>query len=226
MAGPPRAARRHDAMSHLDHLHTFIEAYRLIFAGRRTPGHDPAGSVPAHPGAGSLRRQAVVPAAGARRHPTDAAHELARAVGPMLDGLQARLASYKLGGDLSGTLHIAGPADFIAARLADGLAPLGARPADPRAHRQPRTHLRPARRRQRRPGRHRVPARRARAWLRQTAHRAVPAGARARAGGQPGQARPGRRTGIAAPHRLRRGPAPGATCLERDVPLPPPCRRP
>ena len=42
----------------------------------------------------------------------------------MLDGLQARLASYKLGGDLSGTLHIAGPADFIAARLADGLAPL------------------------------------------------------------------------------------------------------
>ena len=56
--------------------------------------------------------------------PTDAAHELARAVGPMLDGLQARLASYKLGGDLSGTLHIAGPADFIAARLADGLAPL------------------------------------------------------------------------------------------------------
>ena len=89
--GPPRAARRHDAMSHLDHLHTFIEAYRLSFlAGRRTPGHDPAGSVPAHPGAGSLRRQAAVPAAGARRHPTDAAHELARAVGPMLDGLQAR----------------------------------------------------------------------------------------------------------------------------------------
>ena len=109
-------------MSHLDHLHTFIEAYRLSSfsrAAERLGMTQPAAS---------LHIQALEAFVGKplflRRArgvtPTDAAHELARAVGPMLDGLQARLASYKLGG----TLHIAGPADFIAARLADGLAPL------------------------------------------------------------------------------------------------------
>ncbi|MBR8656927.1 LysR family transcriptional regulator [Achromobacter sp. Marseille-Q0513] len=123
-------------MSHLDHLHTFIEAYRLSSfsrAAERLGMTQPAAS---------LHIQALEAFVGKplflRRArgvtPTDAAHELARAVGPMLDGLQARLASYKLGGDLSGTLHIAGPADFIAARLADGLAPLMAQGLRIRVH--------------------------------------------------------------------------------------------
>ncbi|QXH34610.1 substrate-binding domain-containing protein [Pseudomonas muyukensis] len=52
----------------------------------------------------------------------------------MLDGLESRLASYRLSGELGGTVHIAGPSDFIYSRIASGLAPLVAQGLKIRLH--------------------------------------------------------------------------------------------
>lgn len=113
-------------MSHLDHLRTFIEAYRLKSFSRAAEQlgiTQPAASMhvqalEAFVGKPLFVRRARGVAA------TEAADELARAVGPMLDGLETKLASYRLGGDLGGTLHIAGPSDFIYSKIAAGLEPL------------------------------------------------------------------------------------------------------
>lgn len=113
-------------MSHLNHLRTFIEAYRLLSFSRA------AESLGLTQPAVSLHVQALEALVGkplfVRRArgvtATEAAHELARDVGPMLDGLELRLASYQPGAGPGGTVHIAGPPDFIYARLAAGLAPL------------------------------------------------------------------------------------------------------
>lgn len=113
-------------MSHLDHLRTFIEAYRLQSFSRA------AQSLGMTQPAASLHIQALEAFVGkplfVRRArgvtATEAADELARAIGPMLDGLEMRMASYRMSGELGGTVHIAGPSDFIDARVATGLAPL------------------------------------------------------------------------------------------------------
>lgn len=113
-------------MSHLDHLRTFIEAYRLRSfsrAAERLGITQPAASMhiqalEAFTGKPLFIRRARGVTA------TEAADELARAVGPMLDGLEMKLASYRLGAEPGGTVHIAGPSDFIYARIAAGLAPL------------------------------------------------------------------------------------------------------
>ncbi|HEP9100159.1 TPA: LysR family transcriptional regulator [Pseudomonas aeruginosa] len=113
-------------MSHLDHLRTFIEAYRLqSFSkaaerlGMTQPGASThIQSLEAFVGKPLFVRRARGVTA------TEAADELAHAIGPMLDGLEMQLASYRLGGDLGGTVHIAGPSDFLYAKLATGLAPL------------------------------------------------------------------------------------------------------
>jgi DNA-binding transcriptional LysR family regulator len=113
-------------MSHLDHLRTFIEAYRLQSFSRA------AESLGMTQPAASLHIQALESFVGkplfVRRArgvtATEAADELARAVGPMLDGLEMRMASYRTGGESGGTVHIAGPSDFIYSRIAAGLAPL------------------------------------------------------------------------------------------------------
>ncbi|AFQ47778.1 LysR family transcriptional regulator [Burkholderia cepacia] len=113
-------------MSHLDHLRTFIEAYRLRSFSRA------AESLGMTQPAASLHIQALETLVGKPlfvRHargvmPTEAADELARAIGPMVDGLEMRMASYRSGGALGGTVHIAGPSDFLFSRIATGLAPL------------------------------------------------------------------------------------------------------
>ncbi|MCU7645924.1 LysR family transcriptional regulator [Pseudomonas piscis] len=113
-------------MSHLDHLRTFIEAYRLQSFSRAAQALGMT-----QPGA-SLHIQALEAFVGkplfVRRSrgvtATEAADELARAIGPMLDGLEMRMASYRQSDELSGTVHIAGPSDFIHGKLASGLAPL------------------------------------------------------------------------------------------------------
>lgn len=113
-------------MSHLDHLRTFIEAYRLQSFSRAAQALGMT-----QPGA-SLHIQALEAFVGkplfVRRSrgvtATEAADELARAIGPMLDGLEMRMASYRLGDEMSGSVHIAGPSDFIHGKLASGLAPL------------------------------------------------------------------------------------------------------
>ncbi len=113
-------------MSHLDHLRTFLEAYRLKSfsrAAERLGITQPAASLhvqalEAFVGKPLFLRRARGVSATAE------ADELARSVGPMLDGLERKLASYRLGGELGGTVHIAGPSDFIYAKLATGLSPL------------------------------------------------------------------------------------------------------
>lgn len=113
-------------MSHLDHLRTFLEAYRLKSFSRAAEQlgiTQPAASqhvqaLEAFVGKPLFLRRARGVSATAE------ADELARSVGPLLDGLELKLASYRLGGELGGTIHIAGPSDFICARLAIGLAPL------------------------------------------------------------------------------------------------------
>ncbi len=113
-------------MSHLDHLRTFIEAYRLQSFSRA------AESLGMTQPAASLHIQALETFMGKRlfvRRPrgvtaTEAADELARAIGPMLDGLEMRIASYRMGGEVGGTVHIAGPSDFIYSKIMTGLAPL------------------------------------------------------------------------------------------------------
>lgn len=52
----------------------------------------------------------------------------------MLDGLEMRMASYRLGGEMGGTVHIAGPSDFIYSRITAGLAPLMAQGFQIRVH--------------------------------------------------------------------------------------------
>lgn len=123
-------------MSHLDHLRTFIEAYRHQSFSRAA---QKLGMT--QPGV-SLHIQALEAFVGkplfVRRArgvtPTEAADELARAVGPMLDGLEMRLASYRLGTELGGTVHVAGPPDFINSTLAPSLAALMAQGFRVRVH--------------------------------------------------------------------------------------------
>lgn len=123
-------------MSHLDHLRTFIEAYRLKSFSRA------AESLGMTQPAASLHIQALETFVGrplfVRRArgvaATEAADELARAIGPMLDGLEMRMASYRMSGELGGTVHIAGPSDFIYSRIAAGLAPLVAQGFRIRVH--------------------------------------------------------------------------------------------
>lgn len=113
-------------MSHLDHLRTFIEAYRLQSFSRA------AESLGMTQPAASLHIQALEAFVGkplfVRRargvSATEVADELARAVGPMLDALEMRMASYRMGTELGGIVHIAGPSDFIHFKLAASLAPL------------------------------------------------------------------------------------------------------
>ncbi|CBJ40461.1 transcriptional regulator, LysR family (plasmid) [Ralstonia solanacearum CMR15] len=123
-------------MSHLDHLRTFIEAYRLKSFSRAAE----------HLGitqpAASMHIQALETFVGkplfVRRArgvtATEAADELARAAGPMLDGLERQLAAYRLGGDTGGTIHLVGPSDFIDSKMAAGLAPLMAQGVRIRIH--------------------------------------------------------------------------------------------
>lgn len=113
-------------MSHLDHLRTFLEAYRLKSFSRA------AERLGITQPAASLHMQALEAFVGKplflRRargvNATAEADELARSVGPLLDGLERKLASYRPGGELGGSIYIAGPSDFIYAKLATGLAPL------------------------------------------------------------------------------------------------------
>ncbi|CAB3774956.1 LysR family transcriptional regulator [Paraburkholderia humisilvae] len=113
-------------MSHLTHLRTFLDAYRLKSFSRAAT----------HLGitqpAASLHVQALEALIGKPLFArcargvvaTEAADELARSVGPLLDGLETKLASYKTGSALGGAIHIAGPADFIGSCVASGLTRL------------------------------------------------------------------------------------------------------
>lgn len=113
-------------MSHLTHLRTFLEIYRarsITRAAQHLGITQPAAS---------LHVQALETLVGRPLflrqprgvEPTDAADELARAVAPYLDGLEARIAALRPGQAQGGTVHLAGPADFIHCQLAPHLGPL------------------------------------------------------------------------------------------------------
>lgn len=113
-------------MSHLTHLRTFLEVYRV-----RSISQAAVNLGITQPTA-SLHIQAIETFVGKPlfiRQPrgvtsTVAADELARSVAPHLDGLEMKLATYRLGQTEGGTVHIVGPSDFIHNRLSSSLAAL------------------------------------------------------------------------------------------------------
>lgn len=113
-------------MSHLTHLRTFLEVYRLRSMSKaavRLGMTPPAASqhiqsLEALTGKPLFVRQARGVAA------TEAADELARSIAPHIDGLEMKLATLRPGGVNGGTVHIVGPSDFIHYCLAPRLAPL------------------------------------------------------------------------------------------------------
>ncbi|MBS0849011.1 LysR family transcriptional regulator [Citrobacter sp. JGM124] len=113
-------------MSHLTHLRTFLEVYRV-----RSISQAALNLAITQPTA-SLHIQAIELFVGKPlfiRQPrgvtsTAAADELARSVAPHLDSIEMKLATYRLGQAEGGTVHIVGPSDFIHNRLASSLATL------------------------------------------------------------------------------------------------------
>ncbi|MGU7774296.1 LysR family transcriptional regulator [Burkholderia sp. MR1-5-21] len=113
-------------MSHLTHLRTFLDAYRLKSFSKA------AEQLGITQPAASMHIQALEALVGKplfiRRArgvlPTEAADELARSVAPYLDGLEMKLASYRSGAMPGGTIHVVGPSDFICSHVAAALAPL------------------------------------------------------------------------------------------------------
>jgi len=116
-------------MISLDLLRTFLAVYRLgsvTKAAAQLSITQPAASGRLQALENSLRRPLFV-RAGRRLSPTAAAHDLARAIGPYLDGLEAVVSSTLVhGSKLAGTVHLGGPAEFMSARVLPALAQLGA----------------------------------------------------------------------------------------------------
>lgn len=113
-------------MSHLTHLRTFIEAYRT---GSLSRAAEHLGIT--QPTA-TLHIQALEALVGKplfiRRsrgvEGTVAADELARSVSPLLDGLELKISSLRAGSATGGTVHLAGPPDFVHSSMAASLVPL------------------------------------------------------------------------------------------------------
>jgi DNA-binding transcriptional LysR family regulator len=114
-------------MSHLTHLRTFLEAYRLRSfskAAERIAITQPAASQHIQ-ALESLTGKPLFVRSARGVTPTAAADELARAVAPFLDGLEQKLATFRTSSEsAAGTVHIAGPGDFIHSELGWRLAPM------------------------------------------------------------------------------------------------------
>lgn len=113
-------------MDRLTQLRTFLETYRagsLTRAAQRLGITQPAAS-------GHLRSledfmgKTLFERRARGMAPTAAGDDLARAVAIHLDAIDARLGALKAGAELEGTVHIAGPAEFLSARVAPLLVPL------------------------------------------------------------------------------------------------------
>lgn len=116
-------------MNHLIYLRTFLDAYRagsLTRAAQRLGITQPAAS--AH--IASLETMLGKPlfirqARGVE--PTPAADDLARSIATNLDGIEATIvAAQARSAQLTGTVHLAGPAEYLSLRVAPALAPLTA----------------------------------------------------------------------------------------------------
>jgi len=114
-------------MAYLDHLRTFLTIYRVgSISGAAQVLHLTQPSVSNH--LKMLEHQIGKPlfvrqARGVRATPTGT--HLARRVEPMIDGLETAYRSVRKDSiDLSGIVHIGGPAEFMAARLLPSLSEL------------------------------------------------------------------------------------------------------
>ncbi|SDN03268.1 LysR family transcriptional regulator [Ensifer sp. YR511] len=114
-------------MNQLVYLRTFLDAYRsgsLTRAATRLGITQPAASAHIQSlentfGKALFTRQARGVA------PTAAADDLARAIAPHLDALEASFDTLRLrSGSVQGTVHIAGPAEFLSVRLVPMILPL------------------------------------------------------------------------------------------------------
>lgn len=114
-------------MNHLLYLRTFLETYRagsLTRAAERLGITQPAASghlsaLEAMLGKPLFLRQAR----GVK--PTPAADDLARSIAANLDGIEVTMGAAKArSSQLTGTVHLVGPAEYLSARIAPALAPL------------------------------------------------------------------------------------------------------
>lgn len=114
-------------MNDLVFLRTFLETYRagsLTRAAARLGITQPAAS--AHLAALETMLGKPLFLRQARGvSPTPAADDLAQRVAANLDGLEATMAAARVrSGELAGTVHLTGPAEYLSARIAPALAPL------------------------------------------------------------------------------------------------------
>lgn len=114
-------------MSHLVQMRTFLEVYRsgsISKAADRLAMTQPAASAHVRALEAVLEKPLFVRTARGV-DPTPAAHELARVIGAPLDAIEAGLGAFKARSSiLSGTIRIAGPAEFLGHRVAPRLAGL------------------------------------------------------------------------------------------------------
>jgi len=114
-------------MNQLVYLRTFLDAYRsgsLTRAANRLGITQPAASAHIQSLESSFGK-ALFNRVARGVLPTAAADDLARAIAPHLDALDSSLEVLKLrSGTMQGTLHIAGPAEFVSAQLLQTVVPL------------------------------------------------------------------------------------------------------
>lgn len=114
-------------MNQLVYLRTFLDAYRsgsLTRAANRLGITQPAASAHIQSLEASFGKALFIRQARGVA-PTAAADDLARAIAPHLDALEASLDIQKLRpGSVQGTVHIAGPAEFLSVRLVPTILPL------------------------------------------------------------------------------------------------------
>lgn len=113
-------------MSHLVHLKTFLEVYRvksISQAAERLAITQPAASLHIQSLESFIGKPLFIRQSRGVT-PTEVADELARSIAPHLDGIEEKLHSFKMGKLAGGTVHIAAPQDFLHNRLATALSPL------------------------------------------------------------------------------------------------------
>lgn len=114
-------------MNHLLYLRTFLETYR---AGSLTRAAERLGiTQPAASGHLSALETMVGKPLFLRQargvKPTPAADDLARSIAANLDGIEATMSAARArSSQLTGTVHLVGPAEYLSARIAPALAPL------------------------------------------------------------------------------------------------------
>ncbi|MCC0806156.1 LysR family transcriptional regulator [Methylobacterium sp. W2] len=116
-------------MNHLLYLRTFLETYRagsLTRAAERLGITQPAASGHLSALETMLGKPLFLRQARGVK-PTPAADDLARSIAANLDGIEATMSAARArSSQLTGTVHLVGPAEYLSAQIAPALAPLTA----------------------------------------------------------------------------------------------------